>query len=192
MIRPRGGDFCYSAAEFEVMKLDIDAAKKAGAGGVVLGILKADGSVDEARTCELAELARPLNVTFHRAFDMARDPFGAMETLAAIGINRILTSGQESTALEGLDLISELVRKAGNRIIIMPGGGINERNFGKIAEQSGARELHAAALVEVEGSMLFRNSRCFMGGELRPPEFNVLATDSSRVRTFARALQEMR
>ncbi len=192
MIRPRGGDFCYSATEFEVMKLDIDMAKKAGASGIVLGILKADGSVDEARTRELVELARPLNVTFHRAFDMARDPYEAMETLAAIRIDRILTSGQESSVLEGLDLISDLVRKAGNRIIIMPGGGINERNFGKIAEQSGARELHVAALVEVQGLMKFRNPRCFMGGELRPPEFSVLATDSSRVRTFVRALQEER
>jgi copper homeostasis protein len=192
MIRPRGGDFCYSATEFDIMKLDIVAAKNAGANGIVIGILKADGSVDEARTRELVELARPLSVTFHRAFDMARDPYEAMETLIEIGINRILTSGQESSVLEGLDLISDLVRKAGDRIIIMPGGGINERNFDKIARQSGAKELHVAALVEAEGPMKFRNSRCFMGGELRPPEFSILATDSARVRTFVRALEESR
>lgn len=192
MIRPRGGDFCYSAIEFEVMKLDIGMARNAGADGVVLGILQTDGSVDESRTRELADLARPMNVTFHRAFDMASDPYAAMETLAAIGIDRILTSGQEGSVLEGLDLISDLVRKAGNRIIIMPGGGINERNFGRIADQSGARELHVAALVDVEGPMKFRNPRCFMGGELRPPEFSKLVTDADRVGAFVRALQEKR
>jgi copper homeostasis protein len=190
MIRPRGGDFCYSATEFDIMKLDTVAAKSAGVNGVVIGILKADGTVDATRTRELVELARPLSVTFHRAFDMARDPFEALETLIEIGIDRILTSGQESSVLEGLDLISDLVRKAGDRIIIMPGGGINERNFSRIARQSGAKELHVAALVEVEGPMRFRNGRCFMGGELRPPEFSVLTTDAARVRTCARALEE--
>lgn len=188
MIRPRGGDFCYSATEFEIMKLDIAAAKGAGADGVVIGILKQDGSVDEARTRELAGLARPMSVTFHRAFDMAADPYQALETLISIGIDRILTSGQESSALEGLDLISDLVRRAGDRIIIMPGGGITERNFAKIREQSRARELHIAALVEVEGPMQYRNRRCFMGGELRPPEFSVITTDAARVGAFVRAL----
>ncbi len=190
MIRPRGGDFCYSATEFETMKLDIETAKAAGANGVVLGVLKEDGTVDEARTRELTELARPLNVTFHRAFDMARDPHEAMAALAGMGVDRILTSGQESSVLEGLDLISDLVHKAGDRIIIMPGGGINERNFSRIATQSGARELHVAALGEVEGRMIFRNPRCFMGGELRPPEFSLLMTDAARVRHFARAIRE--
>lgn len=192
MIRPRGGDFCYTATEFEVMKLDIEMARKAGANGVVLGILKEDGSVDETRTRALTELARPLSVTFHRAFDMSRDPYEALETLITIGIDRILTSGQESSALEGLDLISDLVRKAGDRIIIMPGGGINERNFNRIVEQSGARELHVAAFAEVEGPMKYRNTRCFMGGELRPPEFGLLTTDAGRVRAFMRHLQEKR
>jgi copper homeostasis protein len=189
MIRPRGGDFCYSATEFEIMKLDIETAKKAGADGVVIGILREDGSVDEARTRTLTELARPMNVTFHRAFDMARDPYEAMETLITIGVNRILTSGQESSALEGLNLISDLVRKAGDRIIIMPGGGIHERNLATIVEQSRAKELHVAALSLVEGPMKFRNSRCFMGGELRPPEFDLIKTDAGRVRAFTRLLK---
>jgi copper homeostasis protein len=192
MIRPRGGDFCYTATEFEVMKLDIEMARKADANGVVLGILKEDGSVDETRTRALTELARPLSVTFHRAFDMSRDPYEALETLITLGIDRILTSGQESSALEGLDLISDLVRKAGGRIMIMPGGGINERNFNRIVEQSCARELHVAALAEAEGPMKYRNTKCFMGGELRPPEFGLLATDAGRVRAFMRHLQEKR
>ena len=186
MIRPRGGDFCYSPVEFEIMKRDIEAAKQAGADGVVIGILKEDGSVDAPRTRELVTLAQPMNVTFHRAFDMSRDPHEALETLIGIGIHRILTSGQEASALEGLELITELVRKSGDRIIIMPGGGIHERNFAGILEKSGARELHVAALVDVEGPMKYRNSRCFMGGELRPPEFSVITTDAARVRTFVK------
>jgi copper homeostasis protein len=191
MIRPRGGDFCYSATEFEIMKTDIEFARKAGADGIVLGLLKENGSVDETRTRELTELARPLNVTFHRAFDMARDPWEALETLIGIGVDRVLTSGQESSVLEGLDLIAGLARAAGDRIIIMPGGGINERNFSRILERSGARELHVAALSEIEGPMKFRNRRCFMGGELRPPEFSLLATDSGRVQAFAAALRNL-
>ena len=190
MIRPRGGDFCYSAIEFEIMKRDIETARSAGADGVVIGILREDGSIDEVRTRALTELARPMSVTFHRAFDMSRDPFEAMEILIGIGIDRILTSGQESSVLEGLDLIARLVGAAGDRIIIMPGGGITERNFNSIVVQSGARELHIAALENVESRMKYRNPRCFMGGELRPPEFSALATDAGRVRTFVRSLQE--
>ncbi|MBC8446728.1 MAG: copper homeostasis protein CutC [Chloroflexi bacterium] len=191
MIRPRGGDFCYSGVEFEVMKLNVELVKKLGADGVVFGILNEDGSVDRERTGELAELARPLRVTFHRAFDMSRHPHEAMEDLIKLGIDRILTSGQELSALEGLDLIADLVQEAGDRIIIMPGGGITERNIGKIAEQSGAKEVHAAAPMNVESRMRYRNARCFMGGELRPPEFSLTVTDPHRIRAFVRAMQQM-
>lgn len=188
MIRPRGGDFCYSETEYEIMKRDVEAARQAGADGVVIGILKPDGTVDEERTRDLIRLARPMSVTFHRAFDMARDPYEALESLITVGVERILTSGQESSVLEGLDLISDLVRKAGDRIIIMPGGGITEGNFSKIAALSGARELHVAVLSEVESPMQYRNPRCFMGGELRPPEFSLLATNPARVRSLVKRL----
>jgi len=190
MIRPRGGDFCYSAVEFEIMKRDIGTARSVGADGVVFGLLAEDGCVDAVRTRALTELARPMSVTFHRAFDMSRDPFDAMETLIGHGIDRILTSGQESSVLEGLDLITRLVHAAGDRIIIMPGGGITERNFSRIVLQSGARELHVAAPASVEGRMKYRNSRCFMGGELRPAEFSISMTDAGRVRSFVRSLHE--
>jgi len=181
IIRPRGGDFCYSDLEFAVMREDIALAKEVGADGVVIGILTADGDVDVARTAELVALARPLSVTFHRAFDMARDPYRALEDLIGLGIDRVLTSGQESSVLEGLDLITDLVRRAGERIIVMPGGGINERNIGKIVAQSGAREVHFAAAASVESPMRYRNARAFMGGELRPPEFALTVTDAGRV-----------
>ncbi len=189
MIRPRGGDFCFSDVEFDVMRLDIERAKQLGADGVVIGILREDGAVDGERTGQLTELARPMSVTFHRAFDMSRDPYEALEDLIKLGIDRILTSGHDYSALEGLDLITELVQKAGSRIIIMPGGGITERNIRKILEQSGAREVHVAAPVTVEGRMKYRNTQCFMGGELRPPEFTLSVTDPRRIQAFVNAVE---
>lgn len=190
MIRPRGGDFCYSPVEFNVMKLNIELAKTIGAEGVVFGLLNPDGTVDRERTAELIDLARPLEVTFHRAFDMSCDPFVALETLIDLGVNRILTSGQEISALEGLDLITELVQRAGNRIIIMPGGGITERNLAKIVTQSKVNEVHVAAPVEIQSQMEYRHTRCFMGGELRPPEFSLSVTSPQRIRSFARILKQ--
>jgi copper homeostasis protein len=181
IIRPRGGDFCYSDDEFRVMAWDVARAKELGADGVVIGILNPDGTVDAERTAALIEIARPMSVTFHRAFDMARDPFEALETLIRLGIDRILTSGQEASALEGLDLLAELVRAAGNRVIIMPGGGINERNVAKILAGCGAREVHASLRSTREGGMQYRNTRCYMGGVLRPPEFTVALTNPERV-----------
>jgi len=189
IIRPRGGDFCYSEIELEVMKYDIEQAKQLGANGVVIGLLKEDGSVDVDRTGALVELARPLSVTFHRAFDMSRDPYEALEALIELGLERVLTSGQENSVLEGLDLITDLVRQAGDRIIVMPGGGISERNISKIVAQSGVKEIHLVGMVSVESRMTYRNPRCFMGGELRPPEFTRMVTDAQRVREFGRAIQ---
>jgi copper homeostasis protein len=189
IIRPRGGDFCYSEIEFEAMKLDIAFAKQAGADGVVIGLLNADGTVDVERTRALVELARPLSVTFHRAFDVTRDPFEALETLVKVGVDRILTSGQEPSVLEGLDLIADLVKRAGDRVIIMPGAGITERNFPKIIAQSGAREFHVYAPMTFEGRMTHRNPRVFMGGELRPPEYTLSSTDPNRIRALVSALR---
>ena len=142
MIRPRGGDFCYSDEEFEVMKEDIKALKDTGINGIVFGILTPDGDVDMKRSAELIELARPLSVTFHRAFDMTRDPYKALEDLISLGVDRILTSGQEATVPEGAELLSALVRLAGDRVIIMPGCGLTERNFDKMREKIGAKEYH--------------------------------------------------
>jgi copper homeostasis protein len=191
IIRPRGGDFCYTPVEFEVMKLDVETAKGAGANGVVIGVLNEDGTVDVDRTRELVVLARPMSVTFHRAFDMARDPYEALETLIDLGVDRVLTTGQESSVLEGLDLIAELVQKAGDRIIIMPGGGITVRNFERIVAVCGAKEVHVLAPATRESSMTYRNPNCFMGGELRPPEFSLTVTDPSRVGAFVRAAREL-
>jgi copper homeostasis protein len=181
IIRPRGGDFCYSDVEYAVMRRNVALAKAAGANGAVIGILNPDGTVDVDRTRALVARARPMRVTFHRAFDVTRDPFEALETLIELGIDRVLTSGQEPSVLEGLDLIVELVRVAGDRIIVMPGAGITERNVHKIVAASGVREVHVYAPVEVASRMAYRNPRVYMGGELRPPEYSVSTTDASRI-----------
>jgi copper homeostasis protein len=189
IIRPRGGDFCYSDVEFEGMKRNIDLAMEAGANGVVIGILNADGTVDVERTGALVERARPLSVTYHRAFDVARDPYQALEALIGLGIDRVLTSGQEPSVLEGLDLIVDLVRAAGERIVVMPGGGVTERNVAKIVAASGVKEIHVAAPVAVESRMQYRNPRVYMGGELRPPEYTIAMTDAERIRAFRQAVE---
>lgn len=181
IIRPRGGDFCYSEIEFEVMQRDIVGAGQRGVDGVVLGVLLPDGSIDVARTRTLIELARPLSVTFHRAFDMAGDPYRALDDLIELGIDRVLTSGQEVSVLEGLDLIADLVRIAGDRIVVMPGGGITERNIAKITARSGVREVHVSGTTAVESAMHYRNQRVFMGRALRPPEYTRFSTDAARI-----------
>jgi copper homeostasis protein len=187
MIRPRGGDFCYSETEFQVMHRDVQAAKQLEANGVVFGILNPDGSIDAPRTERLVRLARPLNVTFHRAFDMTADPYEALDALVELGVDRVLTSGQENSVLEGLDLITELIQRAGDQLIVMPGAGITERNIEKIVAQSHPREIHIYAPATVQSAMQYRNDRCYMGGELRPPEFSLAVTDPGRVRAFINA-----
>jgi copper homeostasis protein len=163
MIRPRGGDFCYTAEEFEIMRRDIVAAKKLGADGVVLGILDASGNVDVERTRELVELARPLCVTFHRAFDMAADVFRALEDVCGSGADRLLTSGGEQTASQGVESIARVVKAARGRIVVMAGSGINEKNAASIVEQTGVTEIHVGLGSLVESPMRYRNPRVSMG-----------------------------
>ena len=186
IIRPRGGDFLYTGAEHEVMLRDIDTAKVLGADGVVIGILTASGDVDMARTRELVERARPMSVTFHRAFDMTRDPFAALETLAELGIDRVLTSGQEESAMEGLDLLRELVSRASDRIVVMVCGNLSEKNIARTAKETRAKELHVTGLIDVESGMTFRNPRVYMGGLLRPPEYTRAVTDADRISALVR------
>jgi copper homeostasis protein len=163
LIRPRGGDFLYSDTEFEVMKEDIRYAREAGADGVVLGLLHQDGNMDVERTTSLVAMSRPMQVTFHRAFDLAADPFVAMEDIIRCGADRILTSGQAPTAEEGSPLIAKLIRKAGDRIIIMPGSGINENNITDLALKTGATEFHASLRKQADSKMQFRRKGIQMG-----------------------------
>jgi copper homeostasis protein len=144
IIRPRPGDFFYTDEEFELMKQDVLLAKNLSCEGVVIGLLKKDGNIDVERTASLVDLAYPLEVTFHRAFDRCIEPFKALEELIEIGCQRILTSGQKPTAASGVDLIAALINKAGDRIIIMPGSGIRKDNIKMIAEKTGAVEFHSS------------------------------------------------
>ena len=188
IIRPRGGDFLYTSDELEVMREDIRMAKDLGADGIVLGCLTPQGDIDCGRTQEFIGLARPLNVTFHRAFDMCRDAESALEALIKLGVDRVLTSGQEASCLEGLELLAALEKQAAGRIIVMPGGGISVRNVQKIIGATGVKEVHLSARAAVESAMEYRNSRVFMGGTLRPPEFNWKSTDEGVVRSVVSAI----
>jgi len=143
LIRPRSGDFNYSEAEFEIMKNDIELCKRLGCSGIVSGVLNMDNSIDQLRTQELLELAKPLPFVFHRAFDLVPDPINALNVLMEIGVQRVLTSGQESTALSGLQLIQKLKNEAKNRITILPGGGINLENAMQF-KKAGLNEIHCS------------------------------------------------
>ncbi len=166
MIRPRGGDFLYSDDEIEQMLLDIAVAKAEGAHAVVFGLLLPDGTIDVEKTKRLIDAARPMQVTFHRAFDLAADPVASLEALADLHVERVLTSGQEENAMKGLPLICDLIRRADGRIIVMPGGGITVGNARLIARQSGCREMHFAALQPSESAMKFRRFNIPMGAPL--------------------------
>ena len=181
MIRPRGGDFCYDEDEIATMEADIASAKSAGADGVVFGVLDRQGHIDRKLTERLVARARPAAVTFHRAFDMTTEPFLALEALVEMGVERVLTSGQEPTAFEGAGRIAEFIRAAVDRIIVMPGGGITARNASRILEITGAKEMHFAARQPVASAMRFRRPDMYMGGELRPPEYERLETNAKAV-----------
>lgn len=158
IIRPRGGDFLYSNDEFNIMKEDVLMCKKIGCDGIVVGILSKDGSVDKIRMSILTKLAYPMSVTFHRAFDRTNDALKAMRDIIECGCDRILTSGQQPTALEGLSLIKELIIHANNQIIIMPGSGIRSENIEEIALKSGATEFHSSARIFIDSKMTFKSS----------------------------------
>jgi copper homeostasis protein len=143
IIRPRAGNFVYTDKEFAAMKRDISVVRDLGIDGVVFGLLRADGSIDIERTTELVELSRPLEVTFHRAFDATPDLLQALEDVLATGAARILTAGGAAAVPAGLQTLRELVRLAGDRVVIMPGGGLDATNIGKMAEQTRAREFHS-------------------------------------------------
>ncbi len=179
IIRPRGGDFLYSESEIREMVYDIEAAKELGVDGLVFGCLCPDGSVDMENMRLLMEAAGDTPVTFHRAFDHTSDPLKALEDIIELGCARILTSGCRPTAAEGAPLLAQLVEKAGDRIIIMPGCGVNEGNIAETARLSGAREFHFSAREPVESGMTFRNQDVVMGSEEDP--YGTVQTTARRV-----------
>lgn len=163
IIRPRGGDFLYDEEEATCMIEDIHTCKELGADGVVIGALTADGDIDTALCSRLISAADGMSITFHRAFDMCRNPQKALEDIIAMGCHRLLTSGQAPTAESGIQLIEELVRQAERRIIIMPGCGVNSHNAAKIITATGCTEIHASARKKSSSGMKYRHCCVSMG-----------------------------
>ncbi len=187
MIRPRGGDFLYSGGELEEMRRDIAVAAERGAAGVVLGLLRANGSVDAERTALLVGEARPLSVTFHRAFDLCRDPFRELEALVELGVDRVLTSGQAPSVPEGLDRLRELAAAADGRIGILPGGGIRAENVADVVSIPGIHEVHVRAAGERRSPMTHRNPGVHMGSRYEPDEYRLVETDPDAIRALLEA-----
>ena len=187
MIRPRGGDFCYDEFEFEVMRQDIEIAKNLGAAGVVLGILNPNGTVDVARSKALVALAKPLQTTFHRAFDRTQEPFRALEHVIETGAMRLLTSGQKPSAIEGKELISQLVIAAAGRIEIMAGAGVDASNATELLA-TGIDALHLTAKATRPSPMRHRNPKLIMASVVNANEFEIVYSDVEKIRAVGMML----
>ncbi len=181
MVRPRGGDFLYSDTEYRSMLADVAALRDLGVPGVVFGCLNVNGTIDEERMNELTKAAGPLNVTCHRAFDMTRDPAEALEALIRCKVGRVLTSGQRDTAVEGISLLADLVRQAGDRIVVLGCGGLDLGNIAEVRKRTGLSEMHFAALKEVPSAMDYRNPDVGMGGSDLDREYRNTLTDTDLV-----------
>ncbi len=188
LVRPRPGDFCYTEEEFRVIRRDIEIAKGLSADGVALGVLKTNGAVDVTRTRELVELARPLSVTFHRGFDMSADLLRSLEEACSAGVDRILTSGGEPDCSQGGEMIRGLVDAAGDRIVIMAGGGIRPHNASMLLDRTHVREIHVGLGSHVASPMEFRNSRISMG-KAQGREYERTQVMEESVRELRRAIQ---
>jgi copper homeostasis protein len=182
IVRPRGGDFLYSALEFDSMVEDVKAIGALGTAGVVVGCLTADGRIDEPRMAALVAAARPMAVTCHRAFDMTRDYAEAVEALVRCGVDRVLTSGQRDTATEGSGILRDTVATARGRLLVMACGALDAGNIANVLSATGVDELHFAALATTKSPMQFRNQHVGMGGTALEREFELTVTDEAAVR----------
>lgn len=191
LIRPRPGDFLYNDIEFDIMSADVDFCIRSGCDGIVIGILKADGTVDKERCSRLVHKATRagLGVTFHRAFDMVADQYQALEDIIELGCERILTSGGKTTAIEGASTIAHLIEKAAGRISIMPGSGVDESNVAHLVRFTGAKEVHSSARTYTSSKMAYHNHHILMGSS-GVPELKLDETDASRVRKIVELANE--
>lgn len=189
IIRPRGGDFVYSELELEIVRHDLRLARDLGADGVVFGMLHPDGRIHRQQTAALVELAGDLSTTFHRAFDMCRDPHAALEELIELGVDRVLSSGQRPSALAGAGLLGELVERAGERIVVMPGVGIDPGNVAEVARRTRATELHVYTETRRPSAMGWRNPAVFMGTDPDLDEYEVRLTDGAALAAIVEAVR---
>lgn len=190
LIRPRGGDFLYSDLELDIMRRDIEVCGECGVNGIVTGVLRSSGTVDIERTSRLIELAYPMTVTFHRAFDMCADPLQSLEDVIASGAKRLLTSGQANRAKDGIKLINQLVFQAGNRIIIMPGGGIDDTNIMSIVFKTNVKEIHLTGRKSINSEMRFRRDGIRMGSTPELTEFTRKVADMEKIREILNILKQ--
>ncbi len=189
IIRPRGGDFLYSPVERRIMLKDICNARKLGADGLVFGCLTAQGDIDIPFMKQLMEASQGIPVTFHRAFDVCRNPQEALEQIIELGCSRILTSGQQSTAEQGIPLLKELQQQAAGRITLLAGCGVNENNIARIAAETGIREYHFSARENVNSAMTHHNEAVSMGGTVHIEEYCHPVTTARRVRKTIEVLE---
>jgi copper homeostasis protein len=190
IVRPRGGDFLYSDAEYRSMRADVEALRDLGVAGVVVGCLNPDGTIDETRVSDLVACAGPLAVSCHRAFDMTRDPVEALEALIRCKVGRVLTSGQRDTGVEGAALLAKLVKQAGDRIVIMGCGALDADNIGSVRRRTGLSEMHFAALKDVPSGMIYRNPHVGMGGADLDREYRNTITDRAAVTATIQAARK--
>jgi copper homeostasis protein len=191
IIRPRGGDFLYTDLEYDTMRRDIEMCGEAGVNGIVLGILQAEGTIDIERTAKLVEFAYPMQVTFHRAFDMCSDPLNGLESVIETGVTRLLTSGHKASAKDGAELINQLVTKAEDRIVIMPGSGINELNISRVAKATGAKEFHLSARKVIDSEMVFRKYTLAMGNGKEVSDYSRKVADPELIKRIIKILSDL-
>lgn len=189
IIRPRGGDFLYTKLEYETILNEIEKLKGLNINGIVIGFLQQNGEIDIERTKEVVDLVSPLEVTFHRAFDMCKDPIKALEQLIDIGVKRILTSGAQKTAIEGIILLKTLVHQANERISIMPGCGVNESNLNELMTKTRAFEFHSSAKTFQASEMAYFNPNISMGGNNSFNEYQKITVDSMKIITMVNILK---
>jgi copper homeostasis protein len=188
-IRPRASDFLYSDLEYDIMRRDIELCGEAGIDGVTLGILISNGNIDMERTARLVEFAKPMSVTFNRAFDMCIDPMKALEEIINAGVARLISSGRQQNAIEGADLLAYLVRKAGDRLIVMPGGGIDDTNIEALARMTGAIEYHLSVMKYIESDMEFKRNHISVGENQSVSEYGHKAVDIQTIRLIGDMLK---
>lgn len=191
IIRPRGGDFCYTPRELEAMCYDIEIARSLGVDGLVFGCLTPSGAVDKDAMKRLMTVAHDTPVTFHRAIDMCRDMGEALEDIISLGCRRILTSGGAATALDGVERIAQLRHQASERIIIMPGSGVNASNIARLARETGAKEFHFSARIDEPSPMIYRHEGVSMGGTVTIDEYKRPLTSPDKIREALEALRHI-
>ena len=191
IIRPRGGDFLYTDIEYDIMRRDIETCGESGVDGIVIGILTADGKIDIERTARLVEFSKPMSVTFHRAFDMCSDPVKGLEDIIQSGADRLLTSGQKNTAVEGSDMINKIVKLAQGRIIIMPGSGVDEYDIGRLAKKTGAGEFHLTGRKSIDSEMRFIQQGISISGNIDINEFSRKVADAEKIKRIIQILRKI-